>query len=96
MEMPQLTVMQQALLRYYGNATNSLLCNRHCYVTMEMLQTRCYGILVCHNIEGVCYCYICYESTYVHVMYNVTNAYALTFPSSMALQPIFDPCRLLY
>jgi hypothetical protein len=21
--------------RYYGNATNSLLCNRHCYVTME-------------------------------------------------------------
>jgi hypothetical protein len=21
--------------RFYGNATNSLLCNRHCYVTME-------------------------------------------------------------
>jgi hypothetical protein len=35
----KLTVMQQALLRYYGNATNSLLCNRHCYVTMEMLQS---------------------------------------------------------
>jgi hypothetical protein len=27
--------MQQALLRYYGNDTDSLLCNRHCYVTME-------------------------------------------------------------
>jgi hypothetical protein len=26
------------LLRYYGNATNSLLHNRNCYVTMEMLQ----------------------------------------------------------
>jgi hypothetical protein len=26
------------VLRYYGNATNSLLCNRHCYVTMEMPQ----------------------------------------------------------
>jgi hypothetical protein len=28
------------LLCYY--ATNSLLCNRHCYVTMEMLQTHCH------------------------------------------------------
>jgi hypothetical protein len=28
MEMPQLIVMQQALLRYYGNVTNSLLRNR--------------------------------------------------------------------
>jgi hypothetical protein len=24
------------LLCYYGNVTNSLLCNRHCHVTMEM------------------------------------------------------------
>jgi hypothetical protein len=39
----KLTVMQQALLRYYGNATNSLLCNMHCYVTMEMLQNHCYA-----------------------------------------------------
>jgi hypothetical protein len=29
MEMLQLMVMQQALLRYYGNATNSLLHNRN-------------------------------------------------------------------
>jgi hypothetical protein len=36
MEMPQLIVVQQALLRYYGNATNSLLHNRDCYITMEM------------------------------------------------------------
>jgi hypothetical protein len=36
MEMLQLIVMQQALLRYYGNAPNSLLHNRNCYVTMEM------------------------------------------------------------
>jgi hypothetical protein len=35
MEMLQLIFMQQALLRYYGNATNALL-NRNCYVTMEM------------------------------------------------------------
>jgi hypothetical protein len=31
------------LLRYYGNATNSLLCKSNCYVTMEMLQTHCYA-----------------------------------------------------
>jgi hypothetical protein len=36
MEMLQLIAMQQALLRYYGNATNSLLHNRNYYVTMEM------------------------------------------------------------
>jgi hypothetical protein len=55
----KLAVMQQALLLYYGNATNSLLCNRHCYVTMEMLQTHCYATgtvtllwkrLICHII----------------------------------------------
>jgi hypothetical protein len=31
------------VLRNYGNATSSLLCNRHCYVTMEMHQTHCYA-----------------------------------------------------
>jgi hypothetical protein len=30
------------LLRYYGNATNSLLPNSNCYVTMEMQQTHCH------------------------------------------------------
>jgi hypothetical protein len=30
------------LLRYYGNATNSLLHNRNYYVTMEMQYTHCY------------------------------------------------------
>jgi hypothetical protein len=32
------------LLRYYGNATNSLLRNRNCYVTMEMQ----YGAYIGH------------------------------------------------
>jgi hypothetical protein len=35
--------MQQALLCNYGNASNSLLRNSNCYVTMEMTQTRCYA-----------------------------------------------------
>jgi hypothetical protein len=43
MEMPQLIVIQQALLRYYGNATNSLLHNRNCYLTKENL--------IYHNIK---------------------------------------------
>jgi hypothetical protein len=36
--------MQQALSRYYGNATNLLLHNRNCYVTMEMQ----YGAYIDH------------------------------------------------
>jgi hypothetical protein len=31
------------LLRYYGNATNSLLRNRNCYVTTETPQTHCHA-----------------------------------------------------
>jgi hypothetical protein len=34
--------MSTELLRYYGNATNSLLHNRNYYVTMEM-PSRCIG-----------------------------------------------------
>jgi hypothetical protein len=31
------------LLRYYGNATNSLLPNSNCHVTMETPQTHCHA-----------------------------------------------------
>jgi hypothetical protein len=50
------------LLCYYGNATNSLLCNRHCcYVTMEMLQTHCYAtgtitlLWKCYRVHRSCH-----------------------------------------
>jgi hypothetical protein len=39
----KLIVTQQELLRYYGNATNSLLHNRNYYVSMEMQQIHCYA-----------------------------------------------------
>jgi hypothetical protein len=49
------------LLRYYGNATNTLLCNRHCYVTMEMPQTHCYAtatvalLWTCYRVHKSCH-----------------------------------------
>jgi hypothetical protein len=49
------------LLCYYGNATNSLLCNSNCHVTMEMPQTHCYATVTvtllwkCHKMHRSCY-----------------------------------------
>jgi hypothetical protein len=45
MEMPQLTVMQPALLRYYGNAIKLIVTQR---TQQELL--RYYGNQICHNI----------------------------------------------
>jgi hypothetical protein len=58
----KLTVMQQALLSYYGNATNSLLCNRHCYVTMET-----------PNMSKYIYIYILYHIYSAYESINVTG-----------------------
>jgi hypothetical protein len=49
------------LLRYYGNATNSFLCNRHCYVTIEMPETHCYATATvallwkCYRVHRSCH-----------------------------------------
>jgi hypothetical protein len=49
------------LLRYHGNATNSLLQNRNYYVTMEMQYTHCYTtgtvtlLWKCNMIHRSCY-----------------------------------------
>jgi hypothetical protein len=44
-----------ALLRYYGNATNSLSRNSNCHVTMETPQNVSTLLWKCHKVHRSCY-----------------------------------------